>query len=192
MKLVIEDEAGTRSVVPFPTDEITVGRAADGVTFRLHDRNVSRRHARFVLGGGGVYVEDLGSLVGTCVNGERIAGRRKLRAGDLVEIGDYDLAVVGDDDTPAPGAPPPLPPTPRPTAPAAVVEPTPPRPPTPRPWTPPPASPPAATTARTPHPGGTLRRALALAIVGLALGVAAGYATSRLHAEVLPGSGMAR
>src|SRR5512138_3460260 len=110
MKLVIEDEAGTRSIVPFAGDAIVVGRAAAEVTFALGERNVSRRHARFALQNGSVFVEDLGSLGGTRVNGERITGRRKLREGDLVQIGDYDLAVL--EEAPAAagaGAPPPLP-----------------------------------------------------------------------------------
>ena len=45
MRLVIEDAAGTRSVVPFASDEITLGRAREGNTFRLEERNVSRLHA---------------------------------------------------------------------------------------------------------------------------------------------------
>jgi pSer/pThr/pTyr-binding forkhead associated (FHA) protein len=109
MKLVIEDESGTRSVVPFAGDAIVVGRAAEGVTFRLAERNVSRRHARFLRQNGTVFVEDLGSLTGTRVNGEKIAGRRKLRPGDLVQIGDYDLAVLEEGAAAEPGAPPPLP-----------------------------------------------------------------------------------
>jgi hypothetical protein len=112
MKLVIEDEAGTRSVLPFSAAELTVGRAQEGNRFRLPDRDVSRRHARFLLVNGVPFVEDLGSLTGTRVNGERITARRRLREGDLVEIGSYDLAVVPDDGLAAvagPGAPPPLP-----------------------------------------------------------------------------------
>lgn len=112
MKLVIEDGSGTRSTVPFATDEITVGRAAEGLTFRLGERNVSRRHARFAQAGGTVWVEDLGSRTGTRVNGERITSRRKLRPGDLVQIGDYDVAVLPDEGAEMPGAPPPLPATP--------------------------------------------------------------------------------
>jgi hypothetical protein len=112
MKLVIEDEAGTRTVVPFAGGEITVGRTAEGGCVRLPDRDVSRRHARFLHASGVVTVEDLGSLTGTLVNGERIAGRRRLREGDLIEIGGYDLAVVPDEAlavVAGPGAPPPLP-----------------------------------------------------------------------------------
>jgi hypothetical protein len=108
--LVVEDEAGTRSVVPFADDAIVVGRAAEGVTFRLTDRDVSRRHARFLRLNGAVFVEDLGSLTGTRVNGERISGRRRLRDGDLVQIGDYDLALLAEGTALAGAPPPPLPP----------------------------------------------------------------------------------
>jgi hypothetical protein len=125
MKLVIEDVAGTRTVVPFTGGEITVGREGGGL--RLADRDVSRRHARFLHVNGVVFVEDLGSLTGTRVNGERITGRRRLREGDLIEIGGYDLAVVPDDGLAAvagPGAPPPLPGTgPAPAAPARPAPP---------------------------------------------------------------------
>ncbi len=121
MKLVIEDEAGTRSVVPFE-DAIVVGRGTEGVTFRLPDRNVSRRHARFLRQSGVVFVEDLGSLNGTRVNGERITGKRRLRDGDLVQIGDYDLAILEEGASIAPGAPPPLPPGPRAAPPDATTQ----------------------------------------------------------------------
>ncbi|MFO0585232.1 MAG: FHA domain-containing protein [Anaeromyxobacter sp.] len=109
MKLVIEDEAGTKSTVPFTGAEITVGRGTEGITYRLGDRNVSRRHARFFLLNGAVFVEDLGSLTGTRVNGDRIAGRKKVRAGDLVQIGDYDLVVQGQTAGVAEKSPPPIP-----------------------------------------------------------------------------------
>jgi predicted component of type VI protein secretion system len=166
MRLVIEDAAGTRSSVPFTGDEITVGRAAEGVTFRLADRNVSRQHARFALSGGAVFVEDLGSLTGTLVNGERISGRRRLRAGDLVQIGDYDLAITADEEG-APGepSPPPLPlqgpprPAPAPAAPAYAV----------------PASLPPVAPAAPGRPR-TARKVVVAGLLALALGAAAGWA----------------
>lgn len=156
MRLVIEDEAGTRSAVPFTGDEITIGRGEE-VTFRLADRDVSRRHARFVRASGAVFVEDLASLTGTRVNGEKIAGRRRLREGDLVQIGDYDLAVMAETEVAA-GAPPPLPATPRPSS----VEPTPAAPVSPR--------------AEEPSGSGIARRILVAAALALALGAAAGWA----------------
>jgi pSer/pThr/pTyr-binding forkhead associated (FHA) protein len=122
MRLVIEDEGGTRTVVPFSSDEIVVGRATDGVAWRLPDRNVSRRHARFTHANGTVFVEDLGSLTGTRLNGERIDSRRRVRPGDLVEIGAFDLVVLPEELSAAgSGAPPPLPASTRPD-PMPVIE----------------------------------------------------------------------
>jgi pSer/pThr/pTyr-binding forkhead associated (FHA) protein len=168
MKLVIEDEAGTRSIVPFDGDAIVVGRAPEGVTFRLADRNVSRRHARFVRQNGTVFVEDLGSLTGTRVNGERITGRRRLRAGDLVQIGDYDLAVLAEGAQAEPGAPPPLPPR-DPNAVTVRLE------------TPALAAPAVAVPAPRRRRGGRL--ALVVGVVALAVGIAAGWAVGSITAE---------
>jgi pSer/pThr/pTyr-binding forkhead associated (FHA) protein len=124
MRLVIEDEAGTRTVVPFTGDEIVVGRATEGIGWRLPDRNVSRRHARFIRQNGTVFVEDLGSLTGTRLNGERVGSRRRVRPGDLVEIGAYDLVVLPEELSVAgPGAPPPLPASTRPDPMPVVVVP---------------------------------------------------------------------
>jgi len=126
MKLVIEDEAGTRTVVPFTAEELLIGRGGEGVAWPLPDRDVSRRHARFLRAGGATWVEDLGSLTGTWLNGERIVGRRRLRPGDLVEIGAYDLVVLPSElDLAVPGAPPPLPATTPATPLAAAATPAP-------------------------------------------------------------------
>jgi predicted component of type VI protein secretion system len=158
MKLVIEDQAGTRSEVTFTGDEIVVGRGTDGVTFRMFDRDVSRRHARFVRSSGAVSVEDLGSLTGTRVNGERLSGRRRLRDGDLVEIGDYDLAIVPDSDGDRGEAAPPTS--------APVIAPAP---------APSPRSTPTAPTVAVPRPAASpLRRALLIGVVALVLGIVAG------------------
>jgi len=92
LKLIIEDDEGRKTVVPFVRDEITIGRQ-EGNTIRLTERNVSRRHARLVRQNGHVVVEDLGSYNGVLINGERIQGQAELRDGDLIQIGDYDLAL---------------------------------------------------------------------------------------------------
>jgi pSer/pThr/pTyr-binding forkhead associated (FHA) protein len=166
MRLVIEDAEGTRSAVPFTSDELVVGRAAEGVAFRLTDRDVSRRHARFVRQSGAVWVEDLRSLTGTRVNGDKISGRRKLRQGDLVEIGDYDLVVDADEVGAQPGAPPPLPAKARPPAgprvdPNAITR----------------ELPPMAEVDR----GAVRRRAMVVGLVALVLGVAAGLGAAALY-----------
>ena len=95
LKLIIEDDEGRKTVVPFVRDEITIGRQ-EGNTIRLTERNVSRRHARLVRQNGHVVVEDLGSYNGTRLNGERIAGQSPLKEGDLIQIGDYDLALQSE------------------------------------------------------------------------------------------------
>jgi len=92
LKLIIEDDEGRKTVVPFARDEITVGRQ-EGNTIRLTERNVSRRHARLLKQDEQVVVEDLGSYNGIRVNGEKIAGQVEIKDGDLIQIGDYDLAI---------------------------------------------------------------------------------------------------
>jgi predicted component of type VI protein secretion system len=166
MRLVIEDAEGTRSAVPFTSDELVVGRAAEGVAFRLTDRDVSRRHARFVRQSGAVWVEDLRSLTGTRVNGDKISGRRKLRQGDLVEIGDYDLAIEADEAGAQAGAPPPLPAAAKPpvaqrTDANAVTRELP--------------------RVAEPDRGAVRRRAIVAGLVALVLGVAAGFGAAALY-----------
>jgi pSer/pThr/pTyr-binding forkhead associated (FHA) protein len=110
MKLIIEDDEGRKTIVPIVREEITIGRQEKGNTIRLTERNVSRRHARLLRTHGNLFIEDLGSFNGTKVNGEKISGRRPIREGDLIEIGDYDLAVQGRGEDavvePKNGAPP--------------------------------------------------------------------------------------
>ncbi|HYO65252.1 MAG TPA: FHA domain-containing protein [Archangium sp.] len=107
LKLIIEDDEGRKTVVPFVRDEITIGRQ-EGNTIRLTERNVSRRHARLVRQNGHVLVEDLGSYNGVRINGERIKGQTQVADGDLIQIGDYDLALQKEASAqPQPPAPPP-------------------------------------------------------------------------------------
>jgi ABC transport system ATP-binding/permease protein len=107
LKLIIEDDEGRKTVVPFVREEITIGRQ-EGNTIRLTERNVSRRHARLLRQNGRVVVEDLGSSNGTRINGE---------------IGDYDLALQNEaalaSGKASPPAPMSTPASMRPTLPAA-------------------------------------------------------------------------
>ena len=94
MKLIIEDDEGRKTVVQLVREEITIGRQ-EGNFIRLTERNVSRRHARLVRNNGSVVIEDLNSYNGVRVNGEKIQGPTRIKEGDLVEIGDYDLGIEG-------------------------------------------------------------------------------------------------
>ncbi|HSA23313.1 MAG TPA: FHA domain-containing protein [Myxococcota bacterium] len=109
-KLIIEDDEGRTTVVPFQRDEITIGRK-EGNTIRLTERNVSRHHARFGRANSSIFVEDLDSYNGVKVNGDRITARTTLREGDLVEIGDYHLALQKVEEELAAASAPPAPPT---------------------------------------------------------------------------------
>ena len=103
LKLIIEDDEGRKTVVPFVRDELTIGRQ-EGNTIRLTERNVSRRHARLLRQQEQVLVEDLGSSNGVRLNGERVEGQVPVRHGDLIQIGDYDLALQLEAAVPAPPA----------------------------------------------------------------------------------------
>jgi pSer/pThr/pTyr-binding forkhead associated (FHA) protein len=98
-RLVFEDESGARRTLPL-TSDVVVGRSAEGCTVRLGTRNVSRHHARFTVVDGIPFVEDVGSLNGTFVNGVRLRNRRRLRGGDLVRVGDHALMVELGEETP--------------------------------------------------------------------------------------------
>src|SRR6266480_7456262 len=70
--------------------QFTVGRAPDN-DIRLDGLQISNRHARFMLAGGSVAVEDAGSTNGVYVNGERISGKRAVQLSDVIQIGPFVL-----------------------------------------------------------------------------------------------------
>ena len=91
-KLLIEDDVGDTTSVPLLRGVITIGRK-EGNTVRLTARNVSRFHARLVTKDEQLFIEDLDSYNGVNLNGDRIKGRVAVNEGDLIEIGDYHLAL---------------------------------------------------------------------------------------------------
>jgi len=79
--------------------QLVVGRV--GADLTIDDPLISRRHAVIRLAAGALEVEDLGSLNGTWVNGERLEAPRGLSAGDVVQFGGVSLEVEGDPVDPA-------------------------------------------------------------------------------------------
>ena len=69
--------------------ELVLGR--EGADLTIPDEELSRRHAILRPTEGGVVVEDLGSLNGTFVNGERISGPVTLTADAAIRIGRSEL-----------------------------------------------------------------------------------------------------
>ncbi|MGB9179108.1 MAG: FHA domain-containing protein [Pyrinomonadaceae bacterium] len=70
--------------------QLTIGRAPDN-DLHLDGLLISNHHARVVLAGGTVLIEDVGSTNGVYVNGERITGRRSIQMSDLVQVGPFLL-----------------------------------------------------------------------------------------------------
>ena len=68
-----------------------IGR--DNTDLVLDDDRVSRRHAVVRAVDGGLEIEDLNSANGTSVNGVAISGPRRLRKGDVIQIGGVRLAA---------------------------------------------------------------------------------------------------
>ena len=83
-------------------DQINIGReSSNEVT--INDAEISRRHARLTFQGGKYVLEDLGSTNGTFVNGQRLAGPRVLKAGEVVSFGEQ-IVLVFEVVTNDPGA----------------------------------------------------------------------------------------
>ncbi len=81
-------------VFPLAFGESVLGRS-DEVDVRLHDRSVSRHHARLVKRGRDFLVEDLRTTNGIYVNGLKVKGFRALESGDVIELGHTILRYDG-------------------------------------------------------------------------------------------------
>lgn len=73
-------------VYPIAFLDTSLGRG-DEVDVRLHDRTVSRRHARLLHRGLSYFVEDLATTNGIYVNGQRVKNTQRLDTGDVLELG---------------------------------------------------------------------------------------------------------
>ncbi len=73
-------------VYPIAFLDTSMGRG-DDVDVRLHDRTVSRRHARLLHRGMSYFLEDLATTNGIYVNGLRVKNTQRLDTGDIVELG---------------------------------------------------------------------------------------------------------
>ncbi|HLF73281.1 MAG TPA: FHA domain-containing protein [Anaerolineales bacterium] len=73
-------------------DQLMIGRDSTN-DIVINDAEVSRRHARLIFQGGKYVLEDLGSTNGTFVNGQRLAGPRVLKPGEVVSFGEQIMLV---------------------------------------------------------------------------------------------------
>jgi pSer/pThr/pTyr-binding forkhead associated (FHA) protein len=95
--LLYRDGAGEQEIVPLEPlgDRLTIGRRARNDIALEWDAEVSRLHAALERAGADwILVDDGLSRNGTWVNGERLVGRRRLRDGDVIAVGETSLAFV--------------------------------------------------------------------------------------------------
>jgi pSer/pThr/pTyr-binding forkhead associated (FHA) protein len=85
--------------------ETLIGRSED-CTLRIDHAKVSRVHALVRLTNDELEITDLGSMNGTRVNGQRVLGPRRLRAGDVVKLGLEIIEVFTEDAAPVSFNPP--------------------------------------------------------------------------------------
>jgi pSer/pThr/pTyr-binding forkhead associated (FHA) protein len=93
--LVFRDAGGAQRIVSLdpPRDRLSLGRSADCDVALTWDGEVSRLHAEVErVGSEWLIVDDGLSSNGTFVSGERVAGRRRLRDGEIVLVGATALA----------------------------------------------------------------------------------------------------
>jgi len=86
-RLVLED----REIVLHPGENV-LGREEGGVVW-LESPSVSRRHARILVEGGDVVLEDLASKNGTFVRGKRISAPTRLADGDGLRLGRVSMKL---------------------------------------------------------------------------------------------------
>ena len=106
--LLYRDGDDRQVLLELPDDRqrITIGRRASNDVALSWDTEVSRLHAEIErLGSSWVVCDEGLSHNGTHVNGERLHGRRRLRDGDVLAVGDTLIAYCVPDDVSTTTAP---------------------------------------------------------------------------------------
>jgi pSer/pThr/pTyr-binding forkhead associated (FHA) protein len=107
VKLVVIKGSRHKQIIALRSTETLIGRRR-GCDIRIGSSRVSRRHCLLSLHAGSVMVQDLDSVNGTFVNGQRVVGKRLVRPGDRLDVGPVSFAVnyVMSRSAPAQEAPP--------------------------------------------------------------------------------------
>jgi len=94
--LTFVEPSGRREQVPLADEErgLVVGRGQDA-DLVLDSKEVSRRHARFFVRDGALFVEDLGSHNGVYIDGNKAEGPAELRGAPKIELGDVTCSFTG-------------------------------------------------------------------------------------------------
>jgi serine/threonine protein kinase len=105
------EDSGFRLLLPdrevrLRTGANVIGRGRD-VTIHLHEKSISRHHARIIVRDAEATLEDLRSKNGSFVNGERIEAPVRLEDGDTFRLGSVSMTIrtlpdTGSTDTQSP------------------------------------------------------------------------------------------
>jgi hypothetical protein len=91
--LVLRDGSGGQRLIDLNGDRLSLGRSAECDVALTWDEEVSRLHAELErVGSQWLIVDDGLSSNGTFVGAERVAGRRRLRDGDVFRLGATSIA----------------------------------------------------------------------------------------------------
>jgi len=90
LKILLKYGDEVVAVTETESDCVTIGRRPEN-DIRIDNLAVSNDHARILVSGGRLYVEDMGSTNGTYVHEKRIDRRWPLNPGDVVHIGKHTL-----------------------------------------------------------------------------------------------------
>ncbi len=97
MKLRFLEGVEKDRILSLADEAVSFGRGRDN-DIVLNEEGISRKHGRLVKTAEGWEIEDLGSMNGIRVNGDRIEGKRVLRPGDHIAICSQLFMLAGDDD----------------------------------------------------------------------------------------------
>lgn len=104
-RLRVTSGAGKGNVYPLPMGrQFTFGAATPPSDIILEDPKLSPAHCRVQNKDGSVTITDLRSAAGVYVNGERVA-QRELSHGDVLKLGDTELAYASIGEWNAPSSP---------------------------------------------------------------------------------------
>jgi len=92
-KLILKFEDRILKEVPMGSSAVTIGRLPNN-TVAIDNPAVSGQHARVIVAGGQVIVEDLNSRNGTFVNNQAVT-KHTLQEGDVIRIGKHTLTFYG-------------------------------------------------------------------------------------------------
>jgi len=93
-KVLLKFKEAVVKEIPLDQDVITIGRKEEN-DIPIDNQAVSGRHAKILKEGDSIFIEDINSLNGTYLNGQKIT-KAELYNGDVIVIGLHNLEVISE------------------------------------------------------------------------------------------------